>query len=294
MLRSWWFFVCVFVWSASPAGAQDAREFFAAGEEDYRLGRYDDAIADWARAYELDPRPLIQYNLAQAFERAGRIAEAVTAYESFLAATTPQDAKRLEAQARLAALRERIARTAIVVRTTVVGAIVLVDGEERARTPRTDPIAVAPGRHRIVVRLDGQDDYTTDVTVAAGTSIDVEPSFGDASVASTEAGDGASDRSVAPFIVLASGGALLVAGGITGGLTLARANAAEYRDDADADAAHTLGITTDVLLSVGAGAAIGGLVWGIVSRRSGDSAPPVVFVPSIGRESASLLATGRF
>ena len=54
---------------ASTASAQEARELFTQGQAAYETGDYETAVSSWERAYELDPRPLLQYNLAQAYER---------------------------------------------------------------------------------------------------------------------------------------------------------------------------------------------------------------------------------
>ena len=50
----------------------DARRQFTQGEQAYRVGNYDEAVELWQRAYSMDPRPRIQYNLSQAFERLGK------------------------------------------------------------------------------------------------------------------------------------------------------------------------------------------------------------------------------
>ena len=138
--------------SAGTAFAQSARELFESGRASYRVGDYEVAIEKWSKAYELDPQPLLQYNLGQAYERLGRLEEAIAATESYLADTSPDDPNRGDAVGRHATMTRRLEQTAIVVRSDVEGAIIEIDGEYKARTPRVDPIRVKPGQHTVIVR----------------------------------------------------------------------------------------------------------------------------------------------
>jgi tetratricopeptide (TPR) repeat protein len=72
----------------------------------YDDGRYEDASREMKAAYELKPLPDLQYNLAQCYERLGKLEDAANAYETYLrgASATP-DRKNVEA--RIANLRER-------------------------------------------------------------------------------------------------------------------------------------------------------------------------------------------
>src|SRR5687768_7164478 len=92
--------------TAEGAAAQDARALFARGQTAYQQGDYESAIRDWTAAYEQEPRPLIQYNLSQAFERLGRLDEARVALETYISRAEPGDPNQGDARARLAAIRE--------------------------------------------------------------------------------------------------------------------------------------------------------------------------------------------
>ena len=88
---------------AAPAAAQDdARQLFTQGQAAYETGDYDTAVRLWLRAYELDPRPLLQYNLAQAYERLGQLDAAVRAYPGYADAPPGDDQRPKNARARLA------------------------------------------------------------------------------------------------------------------------------------------------------------------------------------------------
>jgi hypothetical protein len=62
----------------------EARRAYDRGVTEYNLGRFDRAIAEFERAYELDPAPMLLYNLAQAERRAGNLRRAVFLYERFV------------------------------------------------------------------------------------------------------------------------------------------------------------------------------------------------------------------
>ena len=79
----------------------DADEAFAAGQERYADGEFEDAAAALQRAYELDDRPLFLYAWAQAERQSGDCAAAVKLYERFLESGATGD----EAEAAQANLR---------------------------------------------------------------------------------------------------------------------------------------------------------------------------------------------
>jgi tetratricopeptide (TPR) repeat protein len=278
---------------ASAASAQEsARELFERGTAAYHIADYDGAIAAWERAYALDPRPLLQYNLSQAYERAGRLEDAVDALETYLEIAPDDDAARATATARLATMRERLSRTGVVVRSNVDGAVVIIDGEERARTPRPDPIPLAPGTHSLVVRAAGYEVHRTEIAVTGGRVVEV-----DAELQSTEAlaTDGSSRAGA--WALVGGGGAVLITGAVLGGVGLGKANDAQFRDDDTADSARTFARTGDVLIGVGAAATLGGILWALLAGRddeAGDGQARLRLAPSVGSGELGLSATGRF
>jgi hypothetical protein len=275
----------------SDASAQDARELFQRGRGAYETGDFEGAVEAWRAAYELDPRPLLQFNLAQAYERLGRLQESLEAYERFLAAA-PSDAEDVPAaRLRAAALQQRLARTGIVLRGGPEGAVVLVDGTERARLPRPDPIAVPPGSYRVEIRAEGYEPFESVVAVTAGAQVEVEVAMRalDGGAAEPASGGGVSTIGIA---VAAGGGALLVGGAVTGILALGAAGDATTSEDSDADRARTLGLVTDILLGVGAVAAVTGVV--LMFVLGGDEDRATAVAPMIGPDRVGVGAIHRF
>lgn len=62
---------------------REARNLYQQGVNQYEAGNYEAAAAAFERAYSLSPRPLLQYNLANAYERLQRYPEAIAALRRY-------------------------------------------------------------------------------------------------------------------------------------------------------------------------------------------------------------------
>jgi hypothetical protein len=138
-------------------------------------------------------------------------------------------------------------------------------------------IRVNPGKHVVVVEADGRVRFEKELDLAEGagvvpvTAVMRDPH---APVPSPEPlppvdPDGGSGLAVASWVLIGGGAALLAAGGITGGLSLARAGDLEDRcpdrecapaDRDDFDTAVTLGWTSTITLIAGGAAAAAGTI----------------------------------
>lgn len=76
----------------------EARRHFKTGMALIADGRYDDGISELLEAYSIRPHPNVLFNVARAYESAGRPADALTFYNRYLAANPP-DAERVRAMA---------------------------------------------------------------------------------------------------------------------------------------------------------------------------------------------------
>jgi tetratricopeptide (TPR) repeat protein len=103
--------VCALLVVGRAARAQDekterARAHLKSAIAYYDDGRYEDAVREMKVAYDLRPLPDLQYNLAQCYERLGRLDDAAQAYEAYLNGR-PDAQDRANIEARIANLRER-------------------------------------------------------------------------------------------------------------------------------------------------------------------------------------------
>lgn len=85
---------------AGPVEDQ-ARDAVKSATAAYNLGRYDEAIAEYERAYRLIPDPPLLFNIAQAQRRSGLGEKAIDSYKAFLRTTAPDDPNRALARKHL-------------------------------------------------------------------------------------------------------------------------------------------------------------------------------------------------
>jgi hypothetical protein len=266
----------------------EARTLFAQGSTAYDQGDYAMAIEKWQAAYALDARPRILFNIAQAYDRLGRLGEAIEAFDRYLATAEPDDPNQATARARAGALRERLHSTGIRITGAPEGAHILIDGRDWGRTPRPDPIPLQPGSHRVVLRLDGYTDFEAAVVVGPGQALDVE---GDMQRAPEPVDSG---PPVGPIVMMASGGGIALAGGIFGIVALGKANDAPSADSSEADTAQTFAILADVGIAVGAAVFTGGLLWLLLRDGGGGGEASVAVTPVLAPTGGGAAAAVRF
>ncbi|MEZ4311668.1 MAG: hypothetical protein R3F14_26860 [Polyangiaceae bacterium] len=85
----------------------EAKQLFDQATEAYANGRYEDAVRDWEKSYELSGRALIFESIANAYERLGEKKKAREALAKWRDAAPPEEHEQLDAK--LKALDERIA-----------------------------------------------------------------------------------------------------------------------------------------------------------------------------------------
>ena len=90
---------------ASDAKAQDgsdavednrAKELFQNGSLLYEEGQYEEAVLAWEKAYELSARPLLLFNIANAYERIGAWQDALDALNRYRAFAPGEERETLE------------------------------------------------------------------------------------------------------------------------------------------------------------------------------------------------------
>jgi hypothetical protein len=178
--------------AASIAHAQpseipaEARERFERGLDLFDEGRYDAALAEFRRAYEIAPSYRILYNLGRVYAETGDSVRSVDALERYFAegGAAIDRRRRAEVEALLAEQRARVAQ--VWVRTNVDDAEIAIDGVlvlgadgAPIRTPLTEPIRVTSGRHRIAARAPAHEAAERPVELPGGVvetvSIDLLP-----------------------------------------------------------------------------------------------------------------------
>lgn len=93
--------------AAAQSADADARQLFEAGRVSYERGRYELALQQFEEAHRLSGRAVLLFNIATTLDRLRRDAEALDAFERFLAAE-PEHPSAPLARERVSFLRERV------------------------------------------------------------------------------------------------------------------------------------------------------------------------------------------
>jgi hypothetical protein len=128
-----------------------ARAKLVEGAQLLGQGEYEEALARFQEAYARVPSPKIFYNYGLAYRGLGRNAEAIGAFDRFLAEAGDAGADKLaDAEHRRAELLKKVG--ILEISSEVEGADILVDGTSYGQTPRTAPIYLDSGNHLLSVR----------------------------------------------------------------------------------------------------------------------------------------------
>ncbi len=166
-----------------PGAPAAAVQRYKIGLKLYRKGRYAEAAAEFETAEAMFPASAkLVFNRARALERAGDVAGAVTAYETYLA-RAPEAADRAEVEQLLGVLRVRrdALRPTLTLASTPPGARVFLDDSTEAAGTTPLKLKVPPGGHVLRFELDGHTTATRQVdaaekqTVAVSVELAPEP-----------------------------------------------------------------------------------------------------------------------
>jgi len=154
------------------AEQKEADRHFKSGVALFKEAKFGEALAEFERAYEIAPHPLVLYNIAGCHRELSHYGEAVKFYKRFLdegKGKVPKE-RLATAQTELDGILARIARITV---AAPDGAVLTLDGTELGTMPIDMPLMVAPGEHKVVVRSQGMRDAERTVRVASGDVVDV-------------------------------------------------------------------------------------------------------------------------
>ena len=153
---------------AHADGKAEASRHFKLGVALYAEEKFDEALYEFQRAYELSPHPSVLYNIAATHRELSHYGDAIQYYERFLSEGKGVARTDLLARARveLQELRGRIG--SVVVDVTPAGVAVMLDGREVGTTPLDGPVIVGAGRHTFTLRAPSGQVETRTVTLTAG------------------------------------------------------------------------------------------------------------------------------
>lgn len=160
---------------------KEADRHFKSGVGFFTDQKYAEALAEFDRAYEIAPATIVLYNIAACHRYLSHYSDAVKFYRRFLdesegGSKVPAD-RIVAAKAELDDILSKIARVSV---TAPDGAEVMVDGQSVGTMPLDMPLIVAPGEHKVVVRLAGKKDGDKNLRLASGDEVSVKINLADA------------------------------------------------------------------------------------------------------------------
>ena len=300
-----------------PTTKQEAAERFERGVQLFKEQAFRAALVEFQRAYDLAPDYRLLYNVGRAKYHLHDYLGATQSLEAYLAEGGSDVApeRRAQVEETLASLRSRVGRISIMVNRE--GAEVFVDEVKVGTAPLSVPMLANVGRHRVSARAPDGAVAAEFVDVAGGDVADVRLTLAETQPArvaalSGQGADRSSGRSTQRKLAVATwitGGALLAAAAVTGGLSLHARSELDERIDtlgsrqADVEdqrnKVDTLSLTTDILVGVGAAAAITGTILWIADsserRESASRTPqPARARLGVGVGLSSFALRGRF
>ena len=148
-----------------PAMAE-AVERFETGVAFFDEEKYDAALAEFLKSYELVPNPALLYNIGICFYETDRLVEALEKFDLFLEekGKSMKAGLRKEVEGYIADIEGRIGH--IEVACSEDGALVKIDEVKTFRTPLAEPIPLETGFHNLVVKMAGFETYVTEFSLA--------------------------------------------------------------------------------------------------------------------------------
>jgi hypothetical protein len=139
------------VLAAGDTGTEIAASHFRHGVALYKDGDYEAALVEFKRAQEVSPNYRVLYDIGQSLYQLQRYAEALKAFEDYLAqgGTQLSPTRRADVEADLRALHARVGYLNVVV--NVEGAEIRVDDQVVGTSPIAAPILVSVGHRKISV-----------------------------------------------------------------------------------------------------------------------------------------------
>ena len=153
--------------------AKEADRHFKSGVALFKEGKYSEALAEFERAYEISPHPLVLYNIAGCHRELSHYGEAVKFYERFLDEGKGQvpPSRLTAARGELDGILARIAR--VTVTASPEDATIFVDGEQLDALTKM-PLIMPPGEHELSAKAPGRMDVARKIRVASGDELTVE------------------------------------------------------------------------------------------------------------------------
>jgi tetratricopeptide (TPR) repeat protein len=160
--------------SGNANATAEARERFQRGVALYREGSFDAALAEFQRAYDIEPNYRVLFNLAQVqVERHDAVA-ALALFDRYLrqGGNEIEPDRRAQVEKDEQALRARVAE--LTVESNPAGAQLSIDNVEAGTLPLAAPVLVNSGVHQITLTKAGYRSASRNLTIAGAQPLRVQ------------------------------------------------------------------------------------------------------------------------
>ena len=150
-----------------------AQALFVQGRGLVADGRYDEGCEKLEQSKRLDPAPGTEVNLADCYEKSGKLAKAWLAFHEAAAAAQRSGRSEWADQARIRAklLEPRVPVLTVVIAERSAGLEVHRDGVPVEPSTFDSPVPVNPGGHDLTAAAPGREPWSTHVVVDPGTRV---------------------------------------------------------------------------------------------------------------------------
>jgi tetratricopeptide (TPR) repeat protein len=296
---------------AAPTDQDKARAMqkFEEGSRAFDQKRYKDAIDLFLEADLIIQNPAFAYNASLAYEAMGDVAAALRwAREYLYRSPKAEDRATVEASIRKyeVRLREKGIQQ-LTVRSTPLGATVLVDGSPVGVTPWTGELA--PGDHVIELRRRGYTDLSKEVDLAADRAAQIELTMTERDDSATPGPTpvtGGGEVNEAPGWLLPLSITVIAAGAATGGAAIALEVLRGQEEDAARESAtqveamdhvetmQDFQLGARIAAGVAGGLALVGGTLIVVDFAAFDEAPPATAAATCGGSFCGLTVSGTY
>jgi hypothetical protein len=333
-MRTVWAFVVVGVIASAGrarAGGPEAASAEAAfdkGRDLMKAGLYQEACASFDESERLDPQIGTLYNLADCWEKVGKLASSWTAYRE-VAQRDSNATRRKAADDHAKALAPRLPKLVIHVQSPVPGLLVTLNGGDVTKLVGVEaPMDL--GTYAIVVSAKGYQAWGGEAKLDhEGVKVTIEvpklspgndkqpPAIVVKPVAPPPVhpippglapAPAPAHASTLPIVVMTGGGALIAGGLVFGVMAQGKLSDAEkicpnkqcgstddqMRANELLGSSRSRGTVSTALVAVGAAAVIGGGVWWWTTRDHGEHAPRTAFAPYVDSDGAGFVLAGSF
>ena len=147
---------------------KEADRLFKNGVQLFDAQKFSEALAEFQRAYDVSPAPIVLYNIASCHREMSHYGDAVTYYQRFLTEGAAGKVPAARLTAAKAELDGILAHTAhLTINMTPPDGQLIVDGTT-IDPPIPAPLILGPGEHKLTAHVDGKQDATKIVRVASG------------------------------------------------------------------------------------------------------------------------------